>query len=657
MIRAPAPPLLFLPAFALIAAAATVAGTPAESFARPPPRTLGLDLPGSRHRSVLEQLRRTPPIFPANGELGDHRLELVEEHIQFDPATGVATTTVSVTITAGPGGFSNVLLLVDEGLIAERAFDANGDLPYQEDVFFGTRYVQIDLPQRLPQGEQKTMSVTYAGRLLCPQQGGYASCDFGPDRLPFANNASLFAAIYDPVQYDTTAYYRRVLHLTIPAGSAAYVSANEVSRDIGMESTTIHYEVPVCHDLGAFIGVFGELVEREVEGTSIPARIVHLRGEEEWLDDFETWTPKIVAFLDEQAGQTFPYPMLNVVKLPERARFPGTAGPAMTLLSEVYGAGSDGDRYFEETLAHEASHIWWAVLTTDENVNTRFLSEGLATFSQIEYTGLNIRTDLDHDTYLGRRYNEMENIQKYSVNFRDLPPVQPAPGSGADPGQNYTEWAYLKGATILDFLRISITDDRFAAGLKRYAEECRLVPCTTDDFEAAMTAEAGEDLGWFFEQYVRGDTEVELAIDFVATDSGVDVTLEQAQPVINNLELWLVLEDGTIEKARILVSQRSETFSLPASGKVVGVRPNPRYEPMIAFRSANDRDVDFDAELDGADLVRCAFQVGKSAIGMDLDEGVTIASVRFESRCDTNGDGEITEGDLDTLIARFPEVR
>lgn len=642
--------LHFLPAFALIF-------TSAEVSARPPTRSLGVRLPGSEDRSILEKLRRTPPIFPANGQLGNQTLELIEESINFDPATGVATTTVSVTVTAGPGGFRGVLLLVDEGLLAERAYDASGDLPYQEDVFFGTRYVQIDLPVPVPQGEQTTLHVEYAGTLICPAQGGYASCDYGPDRLPFANNASLFAAVYDPIIYDTTAYYRRLLHLTVPAGTAAYVSANEVSRDVGMESTTINYEVPICHDLGAFIGVFGELSEREVTGASIPARVVHVSGETEWLDDFDTWTKKIVAFLDEQAGQPFPYPMLNVVKLPERARFPGTAGPAMTLLSEVYGLGSDGDRYFEETLAHEASHIWWAVLTTDENTNTRFLSEGLATFSQIEYTGLNIRTDLDHDTYLGRRYNEMENIQKYSINFEDLPPVQPPPGSTPDTNGVYTEWAYLKGATILDFLRISISDEKFAAGLRRYAEGCGQTPCTTDDFEVLMGEEAGEDLGWFFDQYVRGNTNVELAIDFVATDSGADVTLEQAERVTNNLELWLVLEDGNIEKARVRFDALTETYSLPATGKVVAVRPNPRYEAMIEFHSANDLDVDFDGELDGADLVRCAFQVGKQAIGTDLDEGVTVASVRFESRCDPTRDGVIDEFDLEVLTDRFPEVR
>src|SRR5688572_29012287 len=234
------------------------------------------------------------------------------------------------------------------------------------------------------------------------------------------------------------------------------------------------------------MAVFGDLVARDVPGTSIPTRVIHLASDGDWIDRIAEWAADIVAYLDRQAGRSFPFPRLTLVKLPDSARFPGTAGHATSLLAEYYG--DNGERYFEETFAHETSHCWWGVLAVEQAANTRFLTEGLATFTQIDYTGAVILGGADRDRYLGRRYREMELISLYSTPFGGLPAVVPPPGEG--PGAAYTEWAYLKGASVLELLRVTIGDEAFARALADYAGSCVNVPCTTEDFLSAMSASA-----------------------------------------------------------------------------------------------------------------------------------------------------------------------
>ena len=348
------------------------------------------------------------------------------------------------------------------GVVSERVYDERGAVPFDELRPGGYLDVQPLFRPPLPAGAELTLHFEYAGTLTCPAAGGFSSCDFGGGRLDFAMAGTAFPLFYDPFDYDNMAYYERLLSLSVPSGTNAYVAADEVGRSDDGARLTVDWRIPVRHDFAAHVALFGDLVARDVPGASVPAQVVHLRSDGAWIDDIVAWTPRILDYLDRQAGRIFPYPRLTLVKLPRTARFPGTAGHASSMLAELYG--DPGARYFEETFAHETSHLWWGVLATEQATNTRFLTEGLATFTQIDYARSVLFPDLDPDRYLGRRYNEMALVSRYRTPFADLPPVVPPAGALGE-ARAYTEWAYLKGASVLELLRVSIGEEVFAAGL------------------------------------------------------------------------------------------------------------------------------------------------------------------------------------------------
>lgn len=594
-----------------------------------------------------------------NGQLGAHTLTSIDEQIFFDPSSGTVSATITAQLTAGPGGFVSLIALLDQGLVFERAWNDQGDLNMQAVVQQGFSYAQVNWPGVATEGTAVTINLSYAGVLACPSQGGFSSCDWGGQRLDFITAGSAFVSIYDPVDNASTPYYRRNLTLSMPSGNDVALSAEELSRTEDGSTLTVAYSVPVRHELASYVAVFGDLVRRPVPGLSIPAQVVHLASDTVWSDEIIEWTATIVDYLDMQAGAAFPYPMLNMVKLPASARFPGTAGHSMSLLNHYYGDVSA--RYFEETFAHETSHVWWAVLTTDERVNTRFLSEGLATFTQLDYAATQIFPERDRDTYLGARYNELKNTFLYATPFESLPPVVPAPGVDG-PVNAYQQWAYLKGAAVLELLRMSIGEDTFAQGLRSYAQACTNQPCSAEDFQAAFEGSAGE-LNWFFSQYVYASETPSIRIGFeqveIAEGFELTVTLTPDDGLTNEVELLIDLENGERTRARIRVEGALATGSINIPSRALRVRPNPRMEPVIRFYTANDEDVDFDAELDGADLIHCARLVGMAAFDAQqrISDGILTGNLEFDARCDRNRNGLIELDDLDQKRASFPQVQ
>jgi hypothetical protein len=168
-----------------------------------------------------------------------------------------------------------------------------------------------------------------------------------------------------------------------------------------------------------------------------------------------------------------------------------------------------------------------------------------------------------------------------------------------------------------------------------------------------MSAAFGEDLSWFFDQYVYGNSEPEVTVELI----GNELRLTQTGAAKNVIEVWLESDRGPVEVERVTIEGPQTVHSFIPEGTIVRARPSPRQQPLIRFRSGNDLDVDFDSQIDGADLVRCAHQVGNSAVLQTIGEGVFTGNTEFETRCDLVRDGRVGPDDLDQLLARFPEVR
>ena len=162
--------------------------------------------------------------------------------------------------------------------------------------------------------------------------------------------------------------------------------------------------------------------------------------------------------------------------------------------------------------AHEISHQWFGLGVAPATYHDAWMREGFANFCSIWYLQAGRK---DADSYfkvLDAWREKMLANRKYLF------------GRGQDPGpiwlgtrvntsathEDYRHVIYQKGAWVLHMLRNYLLDDadpgetRFRDLLRDFYARFAGRRAFTEDFRAAAERAAGEDMGWFFDQWVYG---------------------------------------------------------------------------------------------------------------------------------------------------------
>lgn len=145
-------------------------------------------------------------------------------------------------------------------------------------------------------------------------------------------------------------------------------------------------------------------------------------------------------------------------------------------------------------VAHEMAHQWWGDNVTCRYWNDIWLNEGFATYGEALFfqyrPGSAGWTD----------YINWMNTRKPGSYAGSVYVYNPS-----TPGVIFNQaYSYNKGAWVLHMLRHVIGDSAFFSGLANYRAEFQGGAAMTDDFKAHMEAAAGQNLGYFFDEWVYG---------------------------------------------------------------------------------------------------------------------------------------------------------
>jgi hypothetical protein len=220
-----------------------------------------------------------------------------------------------------------------------------------------------------------------------------------------------------------------------------------------------------------------------------------------------------------------------------------------------------------------------------------------------------------------------------------------------------TLWAYIRSSAFVEYLRVVVGDATFATVLKSWAKDCAQQLCDTGDFLTLVEQVSGEDFDAPFAQWVYSGGAVEPRIGFSQASGKLSVTASDIDGLVVPLELLVTLADGSVKKQRVRFDG-SKPVELDEPFAVRSVRPNPRQDGMIWSRSAVAGDVDFDGEVDGLDVIHCAWRLGKVADPSQPDgEGIWSTDLDFDPRCDADGNGTLGDADLATVTKTFGAVK
>ncbi|WP_161599582.1 M1 family aminopeptidase [Hymenobacter nivis] len=155
--------------------------------------------------------------------------------------------------------------------------------------------------------------------------------------------------------------------------------------------------------------------------------------------------------------------------------------------------------------------------------------------------------------------------------------------------------SYKKGALVVHMLRGLLNDDaKFFRALQTYQRRYAGGTARTADLQAVFEAEAGRPLGYFFQQWVRGQGYPSLAVRWyqVGPMATVRTTETVSQPAVTpffdlDVDYLLTFTDGTSQRLRRRLSQAADAFDVPVGTRqVVSISANPDQSLLLLANSS-----------------------------------------------------------------------
>jgi aminopeptidase N len=414
--------------------------------------------------------------------------------------------------------------------------------------------VDIDLPRRFNPGEKLQLAIDYSGQphvaKNAPWDGGFVWSKT-PTGQPWIATAvegegcDLFWPCFDNslVEIGTVD-----LHIDVPKGlvapsNGAFMGTRPSGDDRIVWNWRAHH--PNNYAIALNIAPY-EVVHstyRSRYGNSIPLYYWYLPGEKDNARALFAEFAPTLEFFERTIG---PYPWGNekvgVVETPHL----GMEHQTINAYGNAYKPAAEG---FDWLFQHEFSHEWFGNQLTNRDWDDMWLHEGFGTYMQPLYVQYRLG-QMPYDAYMWKlramihnRFPIVSGKHKleHQVYDKDTGPANDI---------------YYKGAWVLHSLRALIGNEAFFRATRRLVYG-RADPRpgnfqprfgTTNEFVRYASEEAGTDLNWFFDVYLRSSRLPKL----VATPKGNRLDLEWRTPNGKHFPMPVEVEvDGRVETVQM----------------------------------------------------------------------------------------------------------
>jgi aminopeptidase N len=240
----------------------------------------------------------------------------------------------------------------------------------------------------------------------------------------------------------------------------------------------------------------------------------------------------------------------------------------------------------EGLIAHETAHQWFGDAVTEREWPHVWLSEGFATY----FAALWTRHAHGDSAFRA----EMRSIRSAVLADVEAVPTHPV----IDTAQRdllalLNRNSYEKGGFVLHMLRRQVGDSAFFGALRDYYAAHRDGTALTADLQHSMERTSGQQLGWFFDQWLRRPGYPELDVTWSSDPSSHEVTLDIAQGTRYGSFRFPL----TVEVRDASGATHRATVSVPAQQRARLVLPRDT-QPVSAARSlVVDPDLDLLARI------------------------------------------------------------
>jgi aminopeptidase N len=510
----------------------------------------------------------------------DRRSRIDVEHYDIDaevnPRTQSLSATVKVRLTSPDENASSAAFELNNALSVSRVVDEAGNqIPASRSQQDFT--VRLSFPDTLKKNQPVTLTFTYDGRLA----GNEESPVYG---IKFAAINNDYAYLMAPARwFPTTDYatdrYTAELKITVPSGYKVLASGIETTEQKGGDKVTHHFKFTQASFPGSIAIVNSEPVRVSSQGVT---SLIYFRGENKAMaQPYGEEIGKVLTFLTSVYGLA---PQSNLAVVETEGGTPNAySAPGLLFISSK----SIGTAVNSRLLANQIGRQWWGMLVSPATRNHLWIPNGMARYSELLW--------VEQSNGPGALESEIRDTYIEALTVENPPLIQAARLEDFSP--EYWASTAGKGASVIHMLRGVIGEDKLKQGLKAITEQYAWKSIDTEQFKNVMQKVAGQDLSWFFLQWIESSGAPEFKLEYTVyrTAKGFRVMGKVSQDLDTfRMPVDLKIEtEGNPEEKRIEVVGTSsefvvDTFGKPkkvdidAGGKVLTL--NPQMRVAVAIR-------------------------------------------------------------------------
>ena len=440
--------------------------------------------------------------------------------------------------------------------------------------------VRVPLPNGLSKDNSMTLTFEYEGQLENADNSpvpGLSLAYIGDD-----TSYLLYAGRWFPVNGYGLNRFTSTISITLPAHMLVIGSGKETVSDAAAAKKPATSVLPTktftfVSDKPSFPGtiVAGIFQEHKSDEAGMDMHVYFKPTHQSVAPAYTTTAVQEFTYYITLFGP-LPSQRLNLVELPGDT-LPYTWAP------EIVGLASPSitEKTNYRLMANGIAHQWWGVSVSPETKDDWWLSDGFSRYSEAMYV----------ENAAGAAGLE-EAVKDMSVGALAYDTVPLSSASKLDTFS--TEFQSLttdKGAMILHMLRWVLGEDKFNKAMRDFASQYAGKSATTDDFREVAEKAYGDQLTWFFSQWLDSTGAPEFKVKYTTyrlggaaaqnpkeeKTPGFRVTGEISQDLdLFRMPVDLRIDtDGKTENKRIEVVGTNSPFTIETFGRPRKIKVDP----------------------------------------------------------------------------------
>lgn len=495
--------------------------------------------------------------------------------------------------------------------------------PLRFESFADSLRVYPDGPLR--RGESLKLSITYSAR---PRRGLYfvEPDEAYPDKPTQVwsqgeaeDNRAWFPCIDAPNQRQTTETVITVPERFLVLSNGSLLS---VKHDEKLALKTFHWRQDQPHPAYLVSIVVGEYEELKARWRSLPVNYYTYAGTAADARRLFGQTPAMIRHFSKLFGYDYPYPKYAQVVVDDFI-FGAMENTSVTTCTDrcLHDAATELDFNCHDIVAHELAHQWWGDLVTPKSWKHTWLKESFATYAEALWL----------EQAEGKDEARFWQVQYYNVYLSEDRDRYRRPIVDARyefPVEVYDRHAYQKGGLVLDMLRYVLGDEDFFLVLKHYLHKHAWQSVETNDLKVAIEDVTGQNLDWFFDQWLYGCgyPEFEVSHRYDAASRSLKVSVRQVQDTSDGtpvfrlpIEIEVHLRGGP-RILRMEIEKEEHEIQFPLEARPLAVIFDPAERILKTLRHEKSRqELSYQLRHAGSFTARmraardlCAFNDGES---------------------------------------------